>query len=97
MPEIRTVREGAHEGKDGFIVEWEMIGFAERVARFRAVLMTALRFPTTITEVSIVGVRDLGHRDKNVMVFVPTEGFPSAGLEQPVKWAKEEFRERFIE
>lgn len=97
MPEIRTIREGTHEGKDGFIVEWEMIGFTESGARFRAVLMTAMRFPTTITEVDVVGIRDLGRRDQNVMVFVPTEGFPSAGIEQPVKWMKEQFRERFIE
>lgn len=97
MPEIRAIREATHNGKEGFIVDWMMIGFTKQGAEFRAVLMTAMRFPTTITEVDIVGVRELDPRDYDVQIFVPTEGFPSAGIEQPIKWLREQFGNRFRE
>lgn len=97
MPEIQSVQTGTHEGKEGFIVEWEFIGFSESAARFRAILMTAMRFPTTITTSEVVGVRELDKRDFNVQVFVPTEGFASAGIKNPVKFMREEFGQRFTE
>lgn len=96
MPEIKSVRTAEHEGKEGFIVEWEFIGFTEGGAKFRAVLMTAMRFPTTITEVDVVRSRQTENRDMVVEIFVPTEGFPSAGIEQPMKWLKENFRDRIV-
>lgn len=95
MPEIRIIKEDTHDGKDGFLIEWMMTGFTESGAKFRANMMTALRFPTTITETKIVGVRKLDPRDYDVLIFVPTEGFPSAGIQNPVKWVREEFGDRF--
>lgn len=102
MPSIKTIREGSHDGEDGFIVEWKMFGFNEGIAKFRASGMTAMRFPTTITDVSVVGVENLGERvgigpvdagaeDHIVSVFVPTEGFPSAGIQNPLDWLQEQF------
>lgn len=97
MPEIRKIEDATHEGKDGFVIEWEMVGlFTEGGARFRAVGTTALRFPTTITEAEVVGVRELGKRKFNVRVFVPTEGFPAAGIQNPVKWFREQFGEERV-
>lgn len=95
MPDIRAIKEGTHDGEDGFIVEWMMIGFSEQGAKFRAILTTAMRFPTTITEAEVVGVRELDPRDYDVHVFVPTEGFPSAGIQNPVRWMRDQFGERF--
>lgn len=91
MPSIRSVRDGTHEGEKGFVVEWEMIGFVEEVAKFRAVGMTAMRFPTTITEAEIVGIREFNNRDFNIQVFIPTEGFLSAGIKNPVDWFRDQF------
>ena len=94
MPDIRKITEGEEEGKDGFIVTWEMMGFNKRAAKFRAAGMTAMRFPTTITGVKVVSVSEFGDRDFNVEVFVPTEGFPSAGISNPIEWMREQFDNR---
>lgn len=91
MPEIRKIQQTTHNDKEGFIVVWEMIGFQKSMARFRAIGMTAMRFPTTITEVEVVSVTEFEPRDYNIEVFVPTEGFPSAGISSPVDWLKEQF------
>lgn len=96
MPEIQSVENATRDGEDGFIIEWQFIGFSESAARFRAVMMTAMRFPSTITTSKVVGVREFGDRDYNVRVFVPTEGFLSAGIQNPVEWVQEQFNERFM-
>lgn len=95
MPEIRSVSDTTHEGERGFIIEWEFRGFTEDTARFRAKMMTAARFPTTITTSEVIGVREFDPRDFNVQVFVPTEGFFSAGIASPVQWMREQFDERY--
>lgn len=113
MPTIRKVRMGSHEDKEGFIVTWEFRGFQKDAAKFRAVAMTAMRFPTTVTAQSIIAVdepggmgetqvgpdvvstADFGPRDYNVEVFVPTKGIGSVGIQNPVKWARESFGDRF--
>lgn len=95
MPDIHSVEEATVDGVDGFIIEWQMRGFNESSAKFRAVGMTALRFPTTITSSKVVGVRKFDPMDFNVRVFVPLEGFADAGIGQPVKWMREEFENRF--
>lgn len=95
MPRIQSIHSETHEGKEGFIIEWEFIGFSEDMARFRAIGQTALRFPTTIVTAEVVGVREFDPRDFNVQVFVPTEGFMSAGINNPVEWMHDEFRDRF--
>lgn len=96
MPEITKVEEATRDGEDGFEVTWMMRGFSESGAKFRAAGMTAMRFPTTITELEVVTVREFDERDFNVTVFVPTRGFPSAGITNPVKWARSQFGERFM-
>lgn len=95
MPRIQSVETATHEGRDGFTIEWEFMGFSKSTAKFRAVGQTALRFPTTITSSEVVGVREFGDNDYNVLVFVPTEGFLSAGIQNPVDWMREQFNERF--
>lgn len=97
MPDIHSVKEATVGGVDGFIIEWQMRGFSKSSAKFRAVGMTALRFPTTITSSEVVGVREFDPMDFNVQVFVPLEGFADAGIGQPVKWMREQFQERFME
>ena len=96
MPQIRSVENATRDGTDGFVVEWEFIGFTEADATFRAVGMTALRFPTTIVSSEIVGVRKFGSTDYNVLVFVPTEGFMSAGITNPVEWMRDEFPDTYV-
>lgn len=93
MPDIQKIKEGTHRGEEGFIVTWEMRGFSKSGAKFRATLMTAMRFPTTITSSEVVSVAEFGDADFNVDVFVPTEGFASAGIGQPVKWLRDQFGE----
>lgn len=95
MPEIQSIHSATHEGKDGFIIEWEFMGFTKNTAKFRAVGMTAMRFPTTIVTSEVVGVREFDPMDYNIQVFVPTEGFMSAGINNPAKWLHEEYRDRF--
>jgi hypothetical protein len=96
MPRIQSVETGTHDGKQGFIIEWEFIGFHESTAKSRAVGQTSLRFPTTIVTSEVVGVREYGNKDYNVQVFVPTEGFMSAGITNPVEWMRENLGDRFI-
>ena len=96
MPTVRSVQDATRDGKDGFIIDWEMIGFTRPMAVLRARGATALRFPTTIATVDIVGVSEFGERDYNVQVFVPTEGFLAAGIQNPVKWLREQFGERAL-
>lgn len=96
MTRISSIKESTVDGTEGFIIEWEMIGFAKPMAKFRARGMTALRFPTTITRVDIVGVREFGGNDFAVQVFIPTEGFLSAGIENPVNWLREQFGDKLI-
>lgn len=91
MPDIVSITDGSHEGEEGFIIEWQMIGFTEQGAKFRARGMTAMRFPTTITGTSVVGTSEFGTNDYNVEVFVPTEGFLSAGIKNPVDWFQDQF------
>lgn len=95
MPSIQSIHSATHEGTDGFIIEWEFIGFSEFGAKFRAVAMTASRFPSTIVTAEVVGVREFDPRDYNVQVFVPTEGFMSAGINNPAEWLHDEYRDRF--
>lgn len=95
MPDIQKVEDFSFEGRDGFLVTWEMIGFDKRGAEFRAKLSTAMRFPTTVTEVRVLGTSEFGDRDYNVDVWVPTEGFGSAGIKNPVEWVRENFGDRF--
>lgn len=95
MPDIQKVEKVTHKGKEGFIITWEFIGFTEPVAKFRAIGMTSLRFPTTITTSEVVGVRKFDSMDYNVGVFVPTEGFMSAGIKNPVEWMRDAFPDRF--
>lgn len=97
MSSIREIRKGSRGGKDGFIITWEYIGFTKADAKFRAVLQTAMRFPTTITEAEVINVTEFENNDFNVEVFVPTEGFPSAGITAPVKWVRDNFGKRFRE
>lgn len=93
MPDIVSITDGSHEGEEGFIIEWQMIGFTKGGAKFRARGMTALRFPTALTGTEVVGVKEFGDRDFNIDVFVPTEGFPSAGITNPVEWISDQFDE----
>lgn len=95
MPRIQSVSMTERDGREGFMVEWEFQGFTEADAKFRAKLMTAMRFPTTITTSKVLGVREFDSNDYNVLVFVPTEGLGSAGIPNPIKWAREEFGDRF--
>lgn len=97
MTRIQSVSNTTYKGRDGFIIEWEFIGFTENTARGRAKMMTAMRFPTTIATSKVIGVREFDPRDYNVQVFVPTEGFLSAGIQNPVKWMREQFGDRFLE
>lgn len=97
MPDIQSVREYTHDGKEGFVVEWQFIGFSKGMAKFRSVCQTAMRFPTTITTCEIVGVKEFGKRDYNIQVFVPTEDFMSAGISNPIQWMRREFKERFLD
>lgn len=97
MPDIRRIYDSTHKGKEGFVIEWELRGFSRFGAEFRAMAMTAGRFPTTITEISRVGTREFGETDFNVGVFVPTEGFVSAGVGQPLKWLRNQFEDRILD
>lgn len=101
MSRIIRVHEDVVDGKDGFIVNWEFAGLTETSARFRAVMQTALRFPTTITDAEVVDVERQvtapGNPNYRVAVFVPTEGFLSAGIGNPVQWIRERFEEVFGE
>lgn len=96
MADIKKVESGRHDGKDGFIITYEMIGITKADAMFRAVPMTAMRFPTTITEAEVVGVTEFGDKDFDVRVFVPTEGFLDAGIGNPVGWVRDQFKDRFM-
>lgn len=96
MADIRRIREGEYEGEDGFIVTWEMTGVTKTAAEFRAVAKTAMRFPTTITSSEVVAVKEFGDFDFDVEVFVPTEGFASAGIGQPLEWVYEQFDDRVL-
>lgn len=95
MTDIVSVNDTTHNGEDGFTVKWRFMGFTESGAKFRAVVMAAMRFPTTITEVEVLRVSEFGKRDYDVVVFIPTDGFPKAGVTNPIEWAREQFGERF--
>lgn len=97
MSNIRTIRESRRGGKDGFEIEWEMMGLTKAGAKFRATASTASRFPTTVSEVKVVGMRKFGDRDYNVIVFVPTEGILSAGIGNPLKWMQQQFDNRILQ
>lgn len=95
MTTIRKVHEMEHDGRDGFVIVWEFVGFRKEVARFRAVAMTAMRFPTTTTDIEVLSVTKFDRGDFNVEVWVPTEGFFSAGIISPIQWLRENFPKRF--
>ena len=94
MPSIRKVTDANVDGEEGFIITWEMMGFSKQGAKFRAITSTAMRFPTTITTSKIVSVQEFAEDDFNVNVFVPTEGFLSAGIPSPREWLKDNFGDR---
>lgn len=71
-----------------------MMGFSKQGAQFRAITSTAMRFPTTIVSSKVTSVQEFGTDDFNVNVFVPTEGFMSAGIPSPREWLKENFGDR---
>lgn len=94
MPSIRKVTDATVDGEEGFIITWEMIGYSKQGAQFRALASTGVRFPTTITTSKVAGVQEFGEKDFNVNVFVPTEGFMSAGVPSPREWLEENFGDR---
>lgn len=100
MPEIEGVENTTHRGKDGFIIEWSIPGVSKSGAKFKAVGSTSMRFPSTVTEIKVVGISEASSDSYNtrifdkaytVRVFVPTEGFLSAGIKNPVEWLKDQF------
>lgn len=98
MPEITNVVGDEVDGVDGFIVNWEFTGYVEATARFRAIAQTAGRFPTTITDVEIVDMELLEsgiNKVYRVAVFVPIEGFLSAGITSPSEWMRDNFPDLF--
>lgn len=99
MSRIISVHEDVVNGKEGFIVNWEFVGLTKQSAKFRAVAQTVLRFPTTITKAEMVDVERQvtapGDPNFRVAVFVPIEEFGSAGIPNPIEWARERFGERF--
>lgn len=99
MSKIESIHEDVVNGIEGFVINWEFVGLTKASAKFRAVGQTALRFPTTITDASVVDVErnvtGVGEPNFIVSVFVPTEGFGSAGIGNPVEWMKNQFGDRF--
>lgn len=91
MAEINSVTTGEHNGEEGLIVEWEFAGLREGMAEFRAMGMTAMRFPTTITEAEVIEISEVGAKSYAVKVFVPTKGFPSVGISNPIDWIRDNF------
>lgn len=93
MAKIVRVTQGSNNGKEGFIVVYKTQG---PLSEIRAVGMTALRFPTTVLEAEVVGEQETADGSYHTRVFVPTEGFPSAGITNPIQWAREQFGDTFI-
>lgn len=101
MARIINVVEDVVDGKEGFIINWEFVGLSKASARFRAVGMTALRFPTTVTEAKVVDIErqvvEPGVPNFRVSVFIPTEGIIAAGIGNPIAWMRDQFEEQFRE
>lgn len=93
IAKVETKKRGVREG---IAIEWEMMGFSEVGAKMRARMATASRFPTTVATAEILGVREFGEDDYNVIIWIPTDGFMSAGIDNPVDWLERNFRERFM-
>lgn len=93
MPEIETVFGANEGGRKGFIVRWKFpMALSEGAARFRARAMTTMRFPSTVTDLEIIrSGKSEETGDIMVDVFVPTEGFLSAGIQNPIEWVRENF------
>jgi len=90
MAEIVEIEAMRHKGKGGFGITWSMTGLSKGAAQFRAVGMTAMRFPLTITEIEAVTARKDGS-EIIVTTFIPTQGFFDAGLGNPVSWLEDQF------
>lgn len=101
MARIMRVHEDVVDGQDGFIINWEFVGLTKGTARFRAILQTAMRFPTTITDAKVVDIERLGavpgEPNYRIAVFIPTEGFGAAGIGNPIAWLRDQFDEKFKE
>lgn len=96
MSQIHRITQSQHNGADGFKIEWDMTAMNKSFAEFRAVGMTAMRFPTTITQADRVSTTEIDDGWR-VGVFVPTEGFAAAGIGRPAKWVKDQFGKLFSE
>jgi hypothetical protein len=91
---ILNIEQAKRGAEQGFEVTYSMTGLTKSGAEFRAIGGTSARFPTTVTDAEVVHSHMKPGGTVHVTVFVPTEGFRSAGIGRPIKWLREQFDKR---